>query len=516
VWRSTFYKRSISVGAMNRMQVESPNTAKTLVIVKESSVPAEPGYEMTYELKSALNLQKRFSEISLSPLALKVTGMARDERLRVRDLTQIVSGEPRLAARLLKVINVASGLPPGLSAVSEAVEALGWDTVKSLVLGLSVYPLDGIAEDKMADTDITLRHFWEHSLGCAAIAGNIALKVDRRLCPTAFVSGFLHDLGSVIFLLHLKERLLQAVSVAADKNLPIREAETLALGVEHADVGALWARKGGLPLIVQQIIRYHHEPLYELPHWIDAEAGRALLIVRLADLLCGKYGIGTDGDNEAISKPLWNTLGIRELDYSELETVKQRIEGMREDFTFDRDPPKPRCSTEQNARKTKDQSSRRQKAAPGGTRGQVIRFPVSGHAHKTAGDESKAPRKKLTILIVEDHGSLCEMLSLYFMRFGYHVRTANDGESALQTIANEEIHLVLLDLMLPRLDGFTVLKQLRETPGAKTPYVIVVSAGASERDRNKVLELGANEYMPKPFHLARLIERIQMVEKYLL
>ena len=66
--------------------------------------------------------------------------------------------------------------------------------------------------------------------------------------------------------------------------------------------------------------------------------------------------------------------------------------------------------------------------------------------------------KKLTILIVEDHGSLCEMLSLYFMRYDYHVRTADNGESALEILSKEEIHLVLLDLMLPRLDGFAVLK----------------------------------------------------------
>jgi DNA-binding response OmpR family regulator len=122
----------------------------------------------------------------------------------------------------------------------------------------------------------------------------------------------------------------------------------------------------------------------------------------------------------------------------------------------------------------------------------------------------------MTILIVEDHNSLLEMLSLYFIRLGYDVRTATDGESALEIIANERIHFMLLDLMLPRLDGFTVLRQLREGLGVGMPYVIVVSAGASERDRNKVLELGANEYMPKPFHLARLIERIQMVEKYVL
>ncbi|MGH7827050.1 MAG: response regulator transcription factor [Candidatus Binatia bacterium] len=156
-----------------------------------------------------------------------------------------------------------------------------------------------------------------------------------------------------------------------------------------------------------------------------------------------------------------------------------------------------------------------QSASGDGARGHVLPFPSRSRERSTS-EETKGPTKQLTILIVEDHNSLCEMLSLYFIRLGYHVRTATDGERALEIIASEEIHLVLLDLMLPRLDGFTVLKQLRESAGQRTPYVIVVSAGASERDRNKVLELGANEYMPKPFHLARLIERIRAVEKHLL
>jgi CheY-like chemotaxis protein len=151
----------------------------------------------------------------------------------------------------------------------------------------------------------------------------------------------------------------------------------------------------------------------------------------------------------------------------------------------------------------------------GGSRTHVIHFP-SRSRERPGSQETKGPTKKLKILIVEDHYSLCEMLSLYFTRFGYDVRTASDGEKALKIIASEEIHLVLLDLMLPRLDGFTVLKELRQSAGEKMPYVIVVSAGTSERDRSKVLELGANEYMPKPFHLARLIERIRAVEKSLL
>jgi DNA-binding response OmpR family regulator len=156
----------------------------------------------------------------------------------------------------------------------------------------------------------------------------------------------------------------------------------------------------------------------------------------------------------------------------------------------------------------------RRKATLNAARGRVILFPLRNESEVEM--QKKPSTKRLTILVVEDNGSLCEMLSLYFMRYGYHVRTADDGESALEILSSEEIHLVLLDLMLPRLDGFAVLKELRDKPKGSTPYIIVVSVGASERDRNKVLELGANEYMPKPFHLMRLLERIQTVEKYLL
>jgi CheY-like chemotaxis protein len=164
--------------------------------------------------------------------------------------------------------------------------------------------------------------------------------------------------------------------------------------------------------------------------------------------------------------------------------------------------------------RVENSQDRTRSPALAGRKARVIPFP------KRQRDSLKSSRegsdKKLTILVVEDHGSLCEMLSLYFMRYGYHVRTASDGVAALDLLDSEEIHLVLLDLMLPRMDGFTVLRQMRERSSDRAPYVIVVSAGASTKDRNLVLELGANEYMPKPFHLMRLLERIQSVEKYLL
>jgi CheY-like chemotaxis protein/HD-like signal output (HDOD) protein len=462
---------------------------------------------MTNQPQSFGEWRKKISELPLSPFALKVIGLAEDKKARVQSLAEAISREPEFAARLLRILDFAPNWPRRLSTIAQAITVLGSDTVKSLAFGLSLYPFAPAPQDNQhfgADEDflLALRPLWEHSLGCAVVAGRIAAKVDHRIQGLAFTAGFLHDLGRVIFYGHTRERLFQALEIAADKNLPIREAETLVMGAEHVEIGELWACKSDLPPMIQRVIQYHHEALYTLPSFVGSAERGGIAIVQLADLLCEAYGIGQAGEKEEISKELWSTVGIREKECRDLlGTVKQEVEAARENFGFQRDAGNSsrslphRVSTER-------------------PRGHVIPFPsrIESPGH----EKRKSPPKKLTILIVEDHNSLCEMLSLYFMRFGYHVRTANDGESALAIIANEEIHLVLLDLMLPRLDGFTVLRQLREASGAKTPYVIVVSAGASERDRNRVLELGANEYMPKPFHLARLIERIQTVEKYLL
>jgi DNA-binding response OmpR family regulator len=98
------------------------------------------------------------------------------------------------------------------------------------------------------------------------------------------------------------------------------------------------------------------------------------------------------------------------------------------------------------------------------------------------------------------------------MRQGYHIRTAGNGKAAIEILATEDIDLLLLDLMLPWVDGFEVLEKLKIEQEDRFPYVIVVSALTTEADRKKVQELGGNDYLPKPFHLPNLLERIQAIE----
>ncbi len=476
---------------------------------------------MTRWLSLHDSLCERVAGLAPEPVAVRILEVLRNERSPVQSLADVITTDPLLAARMLRLANFAAGQPQRLVTVSHAITVMGLDAVKSLALGLTLFPLHAIPNKSYrSDSDgglITLRELWEHSIGCAAVAGRIATQVDHVSPRQAFAAGFLHDMGRLLLYRCSTEGFYSSITVASDKSIPLSEAETLALGMNHVTLGENWAARNEVPQGFQQVMRYHHEPFCMLPESMDRELRALIGVVQLADLVCESHPVGRGGDLGIIPAEFWRDLHLREEGWSDqFETIKQEIEAAREIFGFPKDEVKRRqpMLLRPMLKGERELIPKGQRAAANAARGRVIPFPPRNESEVAM--QKKPSTKKLTILVVEDHGSLCEMLRMYFMRYGYHVPTADSGESALAILSNEEIHLVLLDLMLPRLDGFAVLKELREKPKGSTPYIIVVSAGASERDRNKVLELGANEYMPKPFHLMRLLERIQTVEKYLL
>ena len=111
------------------------------------------------------------------------------------------------------------------------------------------------------------------------------------------------------------------------------------------------------------------------------------------------------------------------------------------------------------------------------------------------------------ILLVEDEPGLVLTLSDRLTREGYTVDTATDGESGLERAAGEAFDLVLLDVMLPRLGGFDVLKELRKR-NVETP-VIMLTARGQVVDKVVGLKLGADDYVTKPFEMVELLARIE-------
>jgi DNA-binding response OmpR family regulator len=112
-----------------------------------------------------------------------------------------------------------------------------------------------------------------------------------------------------------------------------------------------------------------------------------------------------------------------------------------------------------------------------------------------------------TVLLVDDEESVQKLLTYPLEREGYRVVQARDGEEALTRYRGEPVDLVILDLMLPRLDGLAVCRQLREERSAVP--IIMLTARGDEGDKVLGLELGADDYITKPFSIREFMSRVR-------
>ena len=115
--------------------------------------------------------------------------------------------------------------------------------------------------------------------------------------------------------------------------------------------------------------------------------------------------------------------------------------------------------------------------------------------------------QKRTVLVVEDEKSIVDILRFNLEKEGYAVLTAYDGESGLEQAVNGGADLILLDVMLPKMNGFDVCRRLREK-GSSVP-VIILTAREEEADKVLGLEIGADDYITKPFSMRELMARVK-------
>lgn len=115
----------------------------------------------------------------------------------------------------------------------------------------------------------------------------------------------------------------------------------------------------------------------------------------------------------------------------------------------------------------------------------------------------------MQILVVDDEASIRELLAFNLKKNGYHVETAADGRNALTKAPKAD--LVLLDIMLPEIDGLEVCRRLKSSPQTSGIPIIMLTAKAEEIDRVLGLEMGADDYVVKPFSMRELIARVKAV-----
>ena len=113
------------------------------------------------------------------------------------------------------------------------------------------------------------------------------------------------------------------------------------------------------------------------------------------------------------------------------------------------------------------------------------------------------------ILVVEDESAIVDIVCRALRRHGYETESAGDGDAALDKAATLRPDLVILDLMLPKMDGWEVCRRLRAMPETASTPVIMLTARRDERDVLDGLEIGADDYIKKPFSLAELVARVR-------
>jgi two-component system, OmpR family, alkaline phosphatase synthesis response regulator PhoP len=115
----------------------------------------------------------------------------------------------------------------------------------------------------------------------------------------------------------------------------------------------------------------------------------------------------------------------------------------------------------------------------------------------------------MQILIVEDEAEIADLIQLYLEKEGFTCRSCRDGLTALQAYQEQQPDLIILDLMIPGLDGLEVCARIRQQPGVKDPYIMMLTAKGEEIDRIIGLSTGADDYMVKPFSPKELVARVR-------
>lgn len=115
------------------------------------------------------------------------------------------------------------------------------------------------------------------------------------------------------------------------------------------------------------------------------------------------------------------------------------------------------------------------------------------------------------IVLAEDEPQIARLIEFKLKKEGYSVTWKENGEEALKAIKADKPDLILLDIMMPVMDGYEVLRRLKEDENLKSIPVIMLTARAQEKDVVKGIDMGAEDYITKPFHPAELLARVKRI-----
>lgn len=261
---------------MSAAKAANPKLTQEYIITKLDELPTLPA--IVYELSRAIN----------------------DPMSSTSDVEKIMSNDQSLTAKVLRLVNSAYyAIPGGVTSLSRAIGYIGFDTVNQLVLSASILK----ALETKGPAKYDMNEFWKHSIGVAIASETIAKFTSHPMPADLFTCGLVHDMGKVALYIIDGEAMLRVVEVAKEKQISYLEAE-IELGIpDHNHIGQWLAQRWTLPLMIQAVIKHHHENDTQGRAKLKPDLHRNVDIVHLANLLVHALKFGQSGHGKVFGAP---------------------------------------------------------------------------------------------------------------------------------------------------------------------------------------------------------------------
>jgi putative nucleotidyltransferase with HDIG domain len=212
-------------------------------------------------------------------------------------IAEIIRRDPSLTARLLRLVNaVHYGISKPVKNIEEAIFYLGMRQIRQLAM---VTPIIEDFQSLASHTKLEWRGFWRHCIGTALMTREVIDLVQTQKGEIDYVAGLLHDVGKIAMSSAFPEHFAEIYIHRTEADQELMSLEREVLGMDHAELGALYLQKQSLPDVFVEIVRFHHQPELAPNHGVVAAA------VQVADLMVQEAKVGYSGRLPLTEQELW-------------------------------------------------------------------------------------------------------------------------------------------------------------------------------------------------------------------
>lgn len=215
----------------------------------------------------------------------------------------IIAEDTALAECLVKLANCALfDFPAPIATVDSAIERIGARQIGDLALSVLIRRMfDGMDPDI-----VSMQSYWRHSFACAIAARILAAQRGEPNIERFFLAGLLHDIGGLLFYVHIPEQALLAILRARDGNGPLHQQEREIVGFDHALLGKVLLQSWNLPQALQEAVEFHHTPELAGSHAVEAAT------LHVADIIINAMQYGSRGEFvvSPVDAEAWDRLGL--------------------------------------------------------------------------------------------------------------------------------------------------------------------------------------------------------------